>query len=152
MCTRWVNLDKVEARDCIHAQQSIWSQLMAESTHDGIIMPVCRSPRASSHAVEALVGALAPRGRAAAAAQWMTRAGPHIIHVRGACPRGTPANSQNGDVRAPVQGDGTASILEGHPHITTVSFHAASNFPYRKQRSTLDVPLPDGMADDEYMG
>ena len=51
-----------------------------------------------------------------------------------------------------LQGDGTASILEGHPDIATVSFHAAKNFPCRKQRSTLDVPLPDGMEDDQYLG
>ena len=34
----------------------------------------------------------------------------------------------------------------------TVSFHAAKNFPTRKQRSHLDVPLPDGMDDDAYLG
>ena len=29
--------------------------------------------------------------------------------------------------------------------------HAANNFPARKQKSTLDVPLPDGMVDDDYL-
>ncbi len=50
-----------------------------------------------------------------------------------------------------AQGDGTAAILEGHPAAMTVSFHAAKNFPTRKQRSHLDVPLPDGMDDSAYL-
>lgn len=49
------------------------------------------------------------------------------------------------------QGDGTAAILAGHPNIMTVSFHAEKNFPTRKQKSDLDVALPDGMGDDDYL-
>lgn len=49
------------------------------------------------------------------------------------------------------QGDGTASLLAGRPGIATYSIHAARNFPVRKARSTLDVPLPDGVADDDYL-
>ena len=33
----------------------------------------------------------------------------------------------------------------------TCSFHAANNFPTRKEQSALDVPLPDGMQDDDYL-
>ena len=33
----------------------------------------------------------------------------------------------------------------------TLSVHAASNFPSRKQLSTLDIPLRDGVGDDEYL-
>ncbi len=54
----------------------------------------------------------------------------------------------DGDVH---QGDGTASLLAGHPQITTYSIHAEKNFPVRKARSTLDVPLPDGIGDDAYL-
>ncbi len=50
-----------------------------------------------------------------------------------------------------VQGDGTAVCLQNQPAAPTVSFHAASNFPARKQRSTVDVPLPDGMGDDDFI-
>ena len=50
-----------------------------------------------------------------------------------------------------VQGDGTAVCLQSQPAAPTVSFHAASNFPARKQRSTADVPLPDGMGDDDFI-
>lgn len=49
------------------------------------------------------------------------------------------------------QGDGTASLTAGHPDIATFSIHAERNFPVRKARSTLDVALPDGTQDDEYL-
>jgi acetoin utilization deacetylase AcuC-like enzyme len=49
------------------------------------------------------------------------------------------------------QGDGTAALTAGHPQITTYSIHAEKNFPVRKARSTLDVPLPDGVGDAAYL-
>lgn len=49
------------------------------------------------------------------------------------------------------QGDGTASLLAGREDVFTLSFHAEKNFPVRKARSTLDVALPDGMADADYL-
>ena len=49
------------------------------------------------------------------------------------------------------QGDGTAALLAGRPEIATYSIHAEKNFPVRKARSTLDVPLADGTGDDEYL-
>ncbi|PNH03939.1 hypothetical protein TSOC_009972, partial [Tetrabaena socialis] len=49
------------------------------------------------------------------------------------------------------QGDGTAAIFSGRPEVFTLSVHAQSNFPTRKQRSTLDVGLPDGTADGPYL-
>ena len=49
------------------------------------------------------------------------------------------------------QGDGTASLTAGHPGIVTYSIHAEKNFPARKARSTLDVPLPDGTGDAAYL-
>lgn len=49
------------------------------------------------------------------------------------------------------QGDGTASLLAGRTGLATYSIHADKNFPARKARSTLDVPLPDGVGDDEYL-
>ena len=50
-----------------------------------------------------------------------------------------------------LQGDGTAVCLQNNPAVFTLSMHAANNFPARKQKSTLDVPLPDGMEDDDYL-
>lgn len=49
------------------------------------------------------------------------------------------------------QGDGTAALTAGRPEIATYSIHAAKNFPARKARSTLDVPLADGVGDVEYL-
>ena len=49
------------------------------------------------------------------------------------------------------QGDGTAALTAGDAQIFTLSLHADRNFPARKARSTLDVPLPDGMGDTEYL-
>ncbi len=46
------------------------------------------------------------------------------------------------------QGDGTASIFADDPSVFTFSIHAARNFPFRKQRSTLDIELPDGTTDN----
>lgn len=49
------------------------------------------------------------------------------------------------------QGDGTAALTAGRPQIATYSIHSEKNFPARKARSTLDVPLGDGIGDDEYL-
>ncbi len=49
------------------------------------------------------------------------------------------------------QGDGTASIFSDDPDVFTLSLHGERNFPLRKQVSTLDIPLPDGTSDGEYL-
>jgi acetoin utilization deacetylase AcuC-like enzyme len=49
------------------------------------------------------------------------------------------------------QGDGTAALTAGRPGIATYSIHAEKNFPVRKARSTLDVPLADGVGDAAYL-
>src|SRR5207253_1423731 len=49
------------------------------------------------------------------------------------------------------QGDGTAAIFAGDESVFTFSMHAAKNFPFQKQRSSLDVALPDGCRDSEYI-
>jgi acetoin utilization deacetylase AcuC-like enzyme len=49
------------------------------------------------------------------------------------------------------QGNGTASIFRADPSVFTLSIHGARNFPFRKEASDLDVDLPDGCGDDEYL-
>ncbi|TPG43216.1 histone deacetylase [Sphingomonas koreensis] len=49
------------------------------------------------------------------------------------------------------QGDGTAALTAGRADIATYSIHAEKNFPVRKARSTLDVGLPDGIGDEDYL-
>ncbi len=49
------------------------------------------------------------------------------------------------------QGDGTAAMFEGDPDVLTFSMHGANNFPFRKQRSSIDIALPDATEDDPYL-
>jgi acetoin utilization deacetylase AcuC-like enzyme len=49
------------------------------------------------------------------------------------------------------QGNGTAAIFEDDPTVFTFSIHGRNNFPFHKERSDLDVELPDGTGDDEYL-
>ena len=49
------------------------------------------------------------------------------------------------------QGNGTAAIFADDPSVFTLSVHAASNFPFRKEQSDLDVELPDGTGDLAYL-
>jgi acetoin utilization deacetylase AcuC-like enzyme len=49
------------------------------------------------------------------------------------------------------QGNGTAAIFRDDPRVFTFSMHGAKNYPLFKERSTLDVELPDGMEDEAYL-
>lgn len=49
------------------------------------------------------------------------------------------------------QGNGTAAIFAQDETVFTFSMHGAQNFPFRKETSDLDVALPDGTQDDEYL-
>jgi acetoin utilization deacetylase AcuC-like enzyme len=49
------------------------------------------------------------------------------------------------------QGNGTAAIFDGDRDVFTFSLHGAGNFPFRKERSALDIELPDRAGDEEYL-
>ena len=49
------------------------------------------------------------------------------------------------------QGDGTARIFAGDPHVFTLSIHGAHNYPEVKPPSDLDIPLPDKTGDEAYL-
>ena len=49
------------------------------------------------------------------------------------------------------QGNGTASIFQNDASIFTLSMHGQRNFPFRKEASDLDVDLPDGCSDSDYL-
>ena len=49
------------------------------------------------------------------------------------------------------QGNGTAKIFEGDGDVFTFSMHGAKNYPFRKERSHLDVELADRAGDVEYL-
>jgi acetoin utilization deacetylase AcuC-like enzyme len=42
-------------------------------------------------------------------------------------------------------------LLQGEPRVTTFSLHCAGNFFSDKQRSDLDVEVPAGSGDGEYL-
>jgi len=49
------------------------------------------------------------------------------------------------------QGDGTASICKDMPNIQTISVHCEKNYPFRKQVSDVDIPLPAKSDDRTYL-
>lgn len=49
------------------------------------------------------------------------------------------------------QGNGTAAVFATDPGVFTFSIHGARNYPFRKERSTLDVELPDGAGDEVFL-
>lgn len=49
------------------------------------------------------------------------------------------------------QGNGTARIFEEQPRVFTFSMHGERNYPTRKERSSLDIGLPDGCDDASYL-
>lgn len=49
------------------------------------------------------------------------------------------------------QGNGTARLFSHEPRVFTFSMHGAHNYPFHKERSDLDIALPDGIADKEYL-
>ncbi len=49
------------------------------------------------------------------------------------------------------QGNGTAHVFESEPEVFTLSVHQENNYPVPKERSDLDVGLPDGTGDAAYL-
>ncbi len=49
------------------------------------------------------------------------------------------------------QGNGTAKLMENEPRVFTFSIHGKNNYPFHKEQSDLDIPLPDGISGQEYL-
>jgi acetoin utilization deacetylase AcuC-like enzyme len=49
------------------------------------------------------------------------------------------------------QGNGTARIFADDPDVLTFSMHGAKNYPFLRERSTVDIELPDGCEDAAYL-
>jgi acetoin utilization deacetylase AcuC-like enzyme len=49
------------------------------------------------------------------------------------------------------QGNGTAEIFRDDGNVFTFSIHQERNYPHRKPPSTVDINLPDGTGDDDYL-
>lgn len=50
------------------------------------------------------------------------------------------------------QGNGTAKLFENESRVFTFSMHGAHNYPFRKEKSDLDIALKDGTGDAIYLG
>jgi len=49
------------------------------------------------------------------------------------------------------QGNGTAKLFENNPQVFTFSMHGKNNYPFRKEKSSLDIDLEDGTEDEVYL-
>jgi len=49
------------------------------------------------------------------------------------------------------QGNGTAKLFEDEPRVFTFSMHGKNNYPFRKEKSDLDIELLDGTNDETYL-
>ena len=49
------------------------------------------------------------------------------------------------------QGNGTAKLFEQEKKVFTFSMHGEHNYPFRKEKSDLDIPLKDGTDDTTYL-
>jgi acetoin utilization deacetylase AcuC-like enzyme len=49
------------------------------------------------------------------------------------------------------QGNGTAQIFSNKPEVFTFSMHGAGNYPLHKEKSDLDIALPDHTDDATYL-
>lgn len=49
------------------------------------------------------------------------------------------------------QGNRTAAIFRENPDVFTFSVHGKTNYPFKKETSDLDIALPDGTTDTEYL-
>lgn len=49
------------------------------------------------------------------------------------------------------QGNGTAKLFENESRVFTFSMHGGSNYPFRKEKSDLDLPLEDGCNTETYL-
>jgi len=49
------------------------------------------------------------------------------------------------------QGNGTAAIFGGDETVFTLSIHQVHNYPHPKPPSTIDIDLPDGIGDADYL-
>ncbi|MEH6769708.1 histone deacetylase [Maribacter arcticus] len=49
------------------------------------------------------------------------------------------------------QGNGTAEIFKNDPSVFTFSMHGEGNYPFKKEQSDSDIPLPKGTDDKTYL-
>lgn len=130
-----------------------WSEAMVERSRRsvGATISACRAARAEGVAVSLAGGTHH--------AQHARGAGYCVFNDAAIAARQLQADSAKSRRQLPVaiidldvhQGDGTAQILAGDTAMFTLSLHGSTNFPFRKQVSCLDIGLPDGTGDADYL-
>ena len=73
-----------------------------------------------------------------------------VIAARGLQSDGTIQNAVVIDCDV-HQGNGTAALCDTDPTIFTFSIHGKNNFPFRKEKSDLDIELEDNTGDQTYL-
>nr|CAD7400423.1 unnamed protein product [Timema cristinae] len=59
--------------------------------------------------------------------------------------------SDTTDITRVLIGDGTAVIFKDTEHVFTFSMHCEQNFPFRKQKSDLDIGVDKGTGDEQFL-
>lgn len=49
------------------------------------------------------------------------------------------------------QGNGTAEIFQNNPNVFTFSTHGKTNYPFKKEKSDLDIAFENNTTDDEFL-
>ena len=107
----------------------------------GRVFPLAPRPRRAQRVDRATYAAVASSARVRAA----TAAAVARLRAAGAARRALVVDC---DVH---QGDGTADLLSADPDAFTLSLHGARNYPFTRIPSDLDVDLPSGTGDAEYL-
>jgi acetoin utilization deacetylase AcuC-like enzyme len=132
-----------------------WSVAMAERARHSVGATIAAAHRALGHGIAAnLAGGTHHAGRASGSGFCVF----NDVAVASRLLQAEHARHSRRPFRVAVidcdvhQGNGTAAIFRGDPDVFTLSLHGERNFPFRKEPGDLDVDLPDGCGDTEYLG
>ncbi len=131
-----------------------WSVAMAERARRSVGATIAAARRALTHGIAAnLAGGTHHAGRAAGSGFCVF----NDVAVAARLLQAEHARNGRPPLRVAVidcdvhQGNGTAAIFRGDPDVFTLSLHGAKNFPFQKEPGDLDVDLPDGCGDADYL-
>ncbi|QHI98007.1 histone deacetylase [Xylophilus rhododendri] len=131
-----------------------WSVAMAERARHSVGATIAAAHRALTHGIAAnLAGGTHHAGRAAGSGFCVF----NDVAVAARLLQAEHARGSRRALRVAVidcdvhQGNGTAAIFRGDPDVFTLSLHGEKNFPFQKEPGDLDIDLPDGCGDSDYL-
>jgi len=131
-----------------------WSIAMAERARHSVGATIAAAHRALTHGIAAnLAGGTHHAGRAAGGGFCVF----NDVAVAARLLQAEQARRSRRPFRVAVidcdvhQGNGTAAIFRGDPEVFTLSLHGERNYPFQKEPGDLDVDLPDGCGDADYL-